>query len=577
MPPIEYTLRPLDAARHLIEVSVRADSNRDWLDLRMPAWRPGRYVFQNFARLVQEFDAGGRPWERVDKDTWRIHGSGALEARYRCYANVLDGGGSLYDGRELYVNGISSFMAVDGRLDEPCTLRIDCPADWSLAAPLHVRDRVLVAKSFHELVDSPLIASPTIDTSGFDVLGLHCHVHIQGSGNYDMERIKHDLEKIVEQQLALFGRGSLPFSDYHFLYHLMPYRFSHGVEHAGCASMVIGPSDEFDTTALYDRFLSLSSHELFHVWNVKRFRPDALVPYDYWRARCTPLLYVAEGFTSYYGDLTLARTEQWSRSRYFQALADEVSKVRNAAGSHIRTLEDASWDVWNSGYGAAPPTSTVSFYSKGELVGLLLDIEIRRRTENRRSLDDVMRRLDVTFGDGRHGYTRDDFQGIAEEVVGKSGSLDGFFTRCARTTDELPIEETLEWCGLELIRTAEHDKPEARLGMAIEEQGMHNVIKTVHPDGPAAEAGVEPGDVLLTFDGRRASATRFPRLLAQARSGTRRRLTVLRHERQVDFDVMLADGVMAKFDIHPKESMTPAQRRFVDAWLAPVAFQQLSS
>ncbi|MBM3462055.1 MAG: M61 family metallopeptidase, partial [Armatimonadetes bacterium] len=560
-----YEVRAGDFSRHLIDVALHFSSRgAASVVLRMPAWRPGRYSVQNFAGRVQEFSADGHRVTRVDKDAWRVDAAGAerLTVNYRCYANILDAGASMLDRDELYVNPISVLMAVEGRLDEPALLRLDVPANWRAAVPLDaVEDRAWRARDYHELVDSPFVASPALVTRTFEEGGAIYHLDFQGSGNYDLDRITSDVTKIVGEQVRVMG-GRPPVGEYRFLYHLLPEKFSHGVEHARGASMAIGPGDDFDQEAFYDRFLSLTSHEFFHAWNVKRFRPDPMVPYDYWKEACTPLFWVAEGITSYYGDLTLARCGLWSRKRYFQALAEEIDALRNSGGLPAVSLWDSSWDAWSAGYGSAPPTKSLSFYNKGELVGLLLDLEIRRRSEGARSLDDVMRRLDATFGDGQRGYSEADFEDACADAAG--APLRDFFDRCVRTPDPLPLEEALDELGLDLEVEHPADKIEARLGCHVDERGA---VSKVVAGSPAMEAGIEAGATLLAINGRKLNGAALPQTVKRLVSGDSARLAWTFRGRHHDAALTVSEGLVSVYKIAPREHMTPAQRRALDDWL----------
>lgn len=452
---MHYRISSSNPASRLIEVEfILTELATPTVELQLPAWRPGRYELQNFAKNIQRFeifDQTGKPlaFQKITKDRWRVQTKGASElvARYTYYSNIVNAGTSFADERLLYINPINLCLFADDRLLEACTLELDIPDDWQIACGLPQTDPGhLRASDYYELVDCPLIASPDLQHTDYTVGDTVFHVWINGAITPDWERIRHDFRRFSEEQVRLFGE--FPEKEYHFLTLILTTAFYHGVEHRNSTMLVLGPNDEGE--GLYTDLLGVSSHELFHAWNVIRIRPTELLPYDFTRENYFTTCFVAEGVTTYYGDLMLRRSGVFDDLAYFKELQVLLKRHFEPSGRSFQSLTESSWDLWLDGYDKGVPNRKVSVYHKGATVALILDLHIRRKWNHERSLDDVMRLMWERFGKPYVGYVLDDYRAVTEEVAGEP--LDWYYERCIFGNEPLEelLNEYLAFIGLKL-------------------------------------------------------------------------------------------------------------------------------
>ncbi|MFD2569872.1 M61 family metallopeptidase [Spirosoma soli] len=438
------------------------------VELQLPAWRPGRYELQQFAKNIQRFDIvdqNGRllPFQKITKDRWRVQTKQTtdLTVRYNYYAllptpNLLNAGSSFVSDTLLYVNPVNLCLYAEGRINEPCLLELGIPQDWTVAcglAPTSDQAHIFQAADFYELVDCPLMAAPVMQHVRYEVRGISFHVWIQGGrrtdGNptFDADRIVHDFSRFSEKQLDLYGE--FPERDYHFLTLVLPVPHYHGVEHRNSTMLVLGPNDEGE--GLYQDLLGVSSHELFHAWNIIRIRPTELLPYDFTRENYFSTCFVAEGVTTYYGDLMLRQSGVFNDEAYLKELQVLFKRHFENNGRAFQSLAESSWDLWLDGYDKGVPDRKVSVYHKGAIVALILDLHIRRLTDHVRSLDDVMQQMWQHFGKPFIGYTLADYRAITEAVAGEP--LDWYYEVCifGNKPLEAKLNEYLAWVALEII------------------------------------------------------------------------------------------------------------------------------
>lgn len=486
----------------LFDITIRFTAPADTPRLLLPAWRPGRYLIQNYAANVREWSAGeARAW-KDGKTSWRVDARAGEEVafRYRYYAGVLDAGSSFLDEGEAYFNGTNLFMMVEGLRHEPHVLTIAAPADWLIETQLPREGSSFRARDFDHLIDSPTIAAAQLTRHSFSELGSRFHLVFHGSEGLDTEQFVEPLRAVARTQARLFG-DAFPFRDYRFLYHVRD-RW-HGVEHEDSCSITLrrplllgaGPGDDG-----FDYALSISSHELFHAWNVKRIVPARFAPYDYWHETPTRLLWVMEGTTSYYGELSLVRSGVWSVPRYLQHLAREIETLEQLPARHHLSLSQASFDGWLSDPAQMHdhPNAWFSFYNKGELVSALLDLTIRRVTDGAHSLDDVMAFLWSEYGKTGRGLEEDGM----ERAVARFADVGDFFARYVDGTDPLPYAELFGAAGV-AFATAQRQQDQPFFGARLTTRDGLLVVESVIRGAAAMDAGLLPGDELLALDGNR--------------------------------------------------------------------------
>ncbi|MCY7358352.1 MAG: M61 family peptidase [Rudanella sp.] len=442
---MHYRLSADPLLPHYIAVEARlTDIAAETAELQLPAWRPGRYELQNFAKNIQRFvatDASGQllPFRKITKDRWLVQTQGATEivAQYNYYANIINAGSSyISDDTDvspmLYVNPVNLCLYAEGRINDPCTLELAIPADWTIACGLtKTGPQTLSARNFYELVDNPLIAAPALHRIQYEARGVQFSVWIAGRMAFDQERVVRDFQRFSEAQIDIFGE--FPETEYHFLTILLPIAHYHGVEHRNSTVLVLGPADEGE--GLYVDLLGIASHELFHAWNIIRIRPQELMPYDFTRENYFQTCFVAEGVTTYYGDHMLRRSEVFNEAAYLKELHVTLKRHFENNGRAFQSLLESSWDLWLDGYDKGVPDRKVSVYHKGAIAALILDLHIRQTSGQTRSLDDVMRLMWERFGKPQVGYTYFDYRTITEEVAGES--LDWYFTVCIEGNESL--------------------------------------------------------------------------------------------------------------------------------------------
>jgi predicted metalloprotease with PDZ domain len=477
---LQYTLSVTQPGSHYIDVVCQIDNTTgETLDLQLPAWRPGRYELQHFAKNIRRFavfDQTGQPlaFQKTTKDRWQVQLAGAtgVQVRYDYYGLVadnhkLDAGSSYADPAHFwYINPVNLCVYAEGRLLEPCTLTLNVPDHWQIACGLPRRgSNTLVANDYHQLVDSPLLASGTLQAVRYTVREVAFTVWVQGwqyhmPPAFDPAQIAADFARFSATQIDLFG--AFPEAEYHFLTIVLPVPYYHGVEHRNSTVLVLGPELEgIDKqgnkvgNGLYTDLLGVASHELFHTWNICRIRPAELLPYDYTRENYFTTCFVAEGLTTYYGDLLLLRSGVFDAATYLKELLVILKRHFENAGQANLSLTEASWDLWLDGYVRGVPDRKVSVYHKGAIVALMLDLYLRRKFGQARSLDDVMRLLWVRFGKPFIGYTYADYQAIVAEVADEP--MDWYFDLCitGNAPLEKPLNELLANVGLQVMRDEE--------------------------------------------------------------------------------------------------------------------------
>lgn len=577
---IDYAIGWDNPASQVYTVRTTAGAAGESLVFSLPAWRPGRYVLQNYAANVHGVraeDERGRPLpvEWLDLDSWRVDPGGAARVTlvYGYWTSTFDAGTSVLRPDLAYVNPVNLLPWVEGRTDQPARLTLEAPPDWPVATQLERVPggaHVFVATDYHALVDAPTIASPDLVDWPFDVDGVRFHAVFRPAPDLhdlDRERLLADLAAMAREQAAIFG-GGFPFEEYWHLYQLVPTPMGHAVEHMASASYVLGPSERvFADRGRYLEFLSVSSHELFHAWNVKRIRPAALWPYDYGTPSLTRLHWWTEGVTAYYEDLVLARAQVMTREEYFTRLARQIHAFQNTPARRVTSAELSSWTSWHTGYSAAgSPLRQVSFYAQGAMLGLLLDLMIRDATDGARGLDDVFRLLWQRHYLAGEGVPEDGIPRAVEEVAGRS--FDEFFARHVAGTDEYPFIETLAVVGLDAQPVADPARPEARIGLVLRAAGEAITVADVVTDGPAAEAGILRGDIVLAVDGETLTSPDITTILARHRPGDRVAVRVLRGGRELAVGVTLAGGGNLRWQVRPVESPSERQLRLREGWLA---------
>jgi predicted metalloprotease with PDZ domain len=564
IPDISYTVSMSRPWTHLLEVQmhVRWQQMPQQLELKMPVWTPGSYLIREYARHVQDFAAKNGDnvlnWRKINKNTWQIDTNGAKEltATYRVYANELTVRTNELNDEHGFWNNAATLMFPKDQIRASSTVTVTPYSNWKIATGLPKvagQTNTFRADNFDILYDSPFEVS-NFKEADFTVEGKPHRIIFSGDGNYDMQKTAADVAKIVEQAYKIFGE--LPYNDYTFIVNL---RGGGGLEHLNSTALQYDRFG-FKPEARYKNFLGLAAHEYFHCFNVKRIRPDALGPFDYENENYTKLLWVAEGGTEYYSNLLLRRAGLITAKEYLDGKATSIEQLMTQPGRFETSVEEASFDAWIKYYRQDENSvnNQISYYDKGEIVNMMLDLTIRGASAGKKSLDDVMRYLYNEFYKKGRNYTPEDFQRAAELMAGRS--LDDFFTKYVRGEVDFDFEPILSPIGLQL-KADETNRGKSYVGADLVEDSGRLTVRNVRSDTPAYEQGLNSGDQIVAIDGYRASQARLQQYVGERKPGDKVRLTIFRTDRLRDIELTLGENLRRDYSFVPVANPTDQQRR----------------
>ena len=494
---IRYEVAISHPQQHLFHVTMTIPDVIGEVAVQIPAWN-ALYQIRDFSSHIQQVEASAGnekiSVEKTNKQTWLIRGHGTITLRYATYWDDIGPFATQLNGEHAFINPAMILLYVPSRRSEGVQLALtDVPAAWKAASADFAGEEagavagkfVFDAKNYDALADAPIEAGKF---ERFDLEGIspRISVVIHGDG-WRKRHVEEELKRICEYEIKLMDGA--PFDHYTFILHIGKGAGGGGMEHANSTAIGI-PSDEY--------LAGVAAHEFFHLWNVKRIRPATLEPVDYTKEQFTRALWFAEGVTSTYGAYALVRSGIWNKERFYEDLGEQISELEARPANRWQSAEQSSLDAWLEKYPLYNgPDESVSYYTKGQVLGDLLDILIRERTDNAKSLDDLLRAMNSDFA--KQGKTYRDSLDIrleAEKVA--SGSFEDFFRRYVAAAEPFPYSQVLAYAGLEL-RTIEHKR--ALLGFSAErEPGGAVVTRGVDDGSPADVAGLRPGDVILNWN-----------------------------------------------------------------------------
>ena len=558
---IRYQVAVESISAHLF--SVQLDIEKPVLQgqkLSMPAWIPGSYMIRDFAKNVvtfQAFSHSGKPlsYKKIDKQTWQIEPhTGPIRVQYQVYAFDLSVRSAYLCDDYAFFNGTSVFLRVDKQEQMPCQVQLfhpafDCADTWKVATTLpqvatsqqhHFGD--YVAASYAELIEHPVLYAD-YDLVSWHLDGIKFDLVLAGGHQADLKRMRDDLQRLCQFHLDMFGAPH-PINHYQFITLLTHGGFG-GLEHLSSTALMFArddlpkASDRHHMPDGYRTFLSLCSHELFHTWHVKRIQPQVLQGHDLSQEAYTEQLWIFEGFTSYYDDLSLARTGVIEPQSYLELLGQQLTRLQRNLGRTRQTVTESSYDAWTRFYqqDASAVNNIVSYYNKGAIIALCLDLKIRALSDNHLSLDNVMRLLWELHGKTGLGTDKYVIQQLLDQRL--NVDVDEFLHHALYTTEELPVAELLADVGVEMrLRPRESladkgGKPAKTvtahwLGANVKALSTGAKITQVVEKSPACIAGLQVGDQLLAIDGWQVSADNLQRLLDNCHPGTNVALHCLR-------------------------------------------------
>lgn len=503
---MRYFFSSEDPDSHFLNIRAEADvSGRDEVTFICPSWRPGRYELANFAKNIGKIhfeDGNGKLLDskKTARDRWVVStgGAGLAVAVYTYYAAEINAGSSYVDRLQMYVNPVNCCLYEEQAFDNEVSLQIEWQGKHQVAIGLYQKGGVYQASNVDELLDSPFIASAHLKHHAFEQDGTHYHVWFYGADNPPMDKIETDFRKFTKAQTDMLG--AFPVQDYHYLIQILDHKGYHGVEHSASTVISIGPeADVFNDEVWYPELLGVSSHELFHTWNVKRIRPADMWPYDFTAENYTRMGYVTEGYTTYYGDLFLYRSQCFDDTLFFQQLDKFLARHFNNPGRYNYAVAQSSFDTWLDGYVKGVPGRKTSIYVEGALCAFMLDMAIRKATSNDSSLDTVLQWMYSEFYKKGKGVEE---QELLDYLRSYGESVVSIINNHIYGTDDYlnPLERAFHYVGLELVAEKPKSDWQAWAGVLFDPLNP-TTVDTVLPDSPGADAGLQRGCKILTVNG----------------------------------------------------------------------------
>ena len=568
---LSYQVAMSAPVSHLFEITLLvSDWQSDTLDLKMPVWTPGSYLVREYARHIQDFSAENSAGQilisqKLSKNHWQVTtaNNSELKISYRVYANDLTVRTNHLDSTHGYFNGAALFFFIPGWEKMPIQIEIMPPPDWQVTTTLPAIPNIantFIAPDFDTLVDTP-VEIGTQEIHHFEVMGKPHSWAIWSQGNIQPEQTIADTKKIIETEAAMFG--GLPYEQYLFLLHLSGSGYG-GLEHKDSCTLNY-PRFGFRNRDKYERFIQLVAHEFFHLWNVKRIRPKALEQFDYEAENYTTSLWFCEGTTSYYDQLIPLRAGIYNRQTYLKHLSKDINKYLNIPGRQVQPLGESSYDAWIKLYrrDAYSDNNQISYYLKGQLVSLLLDLLIRNKHHNQRSLDDVMRIMWERFGQAEIGFSETQLREVIGEVAAEN--LADFFNCYIETTAELPFNDYLEPFGLYLKAT--DNKAIPYLGIKVQSLNNQEIIQFVATESPAALAGIDAKDELLAINGIKVNSNNLAERLQNYQPQDTIQVTIFHQDELRTLPVTLAEPQPSNYELMIQDKLSNQQQQNLSAWL----------
>ncbi|WP_299502020.1 PDZ domain-containing protein [Mucilaginibacter sp.] len=569
---ITYTVTFPEAQAHYADIELNiSELDQPTLDLKMPVWTPGSYLVREFTRNIETISAAANGKElylqKVRKNIWHLNTAGlsTIIIKYRVYAFEISVRTSFIDDSHAFLSSPDMFIYPANMLHSPSTIHIIPYKGWTTVSSslekVNGDTFTRYSPDYDILFDSP-IEIGTQDVFGFTASGVNYEVAMVGGGKYDKERLKKDLPKIVEEETAIFGEN--PNKHYTFIVH-NALKGGGGLEHL--SSTTLGASrDAYATEAGYQNFLALAAHEHFHLWNVKRLRPIALGPFDYDNENYTTNLWIAEGFTAYYQDIIVRRTQLYSPENYLGSLAENINQQENLPGTRVQALSESSFDAWIKAYrpNENSANSTISYYTKGALVGMFMDLEIINDTKGKNSLDDVMKYMyNEYYKVKKRGYTDAEFKQAVEKFAGKN--LDDFYAKYINGLTPMDYDGYLSYAGYKLTNALAANNDPA-LGITTVAGISKIIVSSVVRGGSAWVSGINVNDEVTAIDG--AALTTTTGVLAGKKPGDKILVTVIRDGLTLNIPVTLLKNNRVKYKIEELPNVTSEQLVVRKKWLS---------
>jgi predicted metalloprotease with PDZ domain len=567
---VQYILSGEQANNQYIHIEAIFPVDTEQTFVYLPTWRPGRYELGNFAKNIKHFQVFGsdnKPlnFKKTHKAVWEVQTSGQQSIRvvYHYFANELNAGSTFLSPEQLYVNPVNCFVFTDETKELSIEVELKVPSNYEIACNLKSEGYKLFADSFDQVADSPFIASATLAHETYQVADTTYHLWFQGLLKIDWDRLKRDFVAFTEKQVEKFSE--FPVKEYHFLFQITPYKAYHGVEHCASTVILLGPSYAVFGD-FYTELLGVSSHELYHTWNVKAIRPIEMFPYNFKEENFSELGYICEGITTYMGDLFLLKSNVFNFEQYKKEFNGQLQKHFDNHGRFNYSVAESSFDTWLDGYMAGAPGRKVSIYTEGSLLAFVTDVRIRRATDNKFGLDILMKRLYFDYAVQNRGVSEENYTAELNNLTGEDWTdlfKDYFHGTKAY---EVILADALDYIGMELIHVPSKKYSEANLGIKTIPNGPNFTIQSLFPGSTAEMGGLMLEDEIVAVNGF-ACQGELDKWL-ELHDDDQKRLLVLRKGKIMEISLPeLQRTFFNVYSIQELKDRTSNQKKALEAWM----------
>ena len=566
---VKYTFSIENSTQQYIAIKAVFDVKSEATIVHLPSWRPGRYELGNFAKNVKGFKIFNQDNKRIDfhkitKDAWQVEtkNCSSIRIEYSYYAIDLNAGSTFLNADQLYVNPVNCCIYTEDTKEQEVEVELAIPTTWKIATSLKKEGSLLRGENFEELADSPFICSDRLQYNQYEVEGVVFHLWMNGEVKPNWAKLIKDFKAFTTTQLKKFME--FPVAEYHFLFQIVPYKAYHGVEHHKSTVILLGPSyDVFD--AGYTSLLGVSSHELYHTWNVKSIRPIEMFPYDFKKENYSELGFICEGVTTYMGDLMLYKSGVFDLNHYLFELNAQLQKHFDNFGRFNYSVAESSFDTWLDGYVPGAPARKVSIYTEGCLLAFVTDIMLLQATDNQFGLDILMKKLYFEYYLKGKGVSESDYRTELQKLAGHS--FDEFFRDYIHGNRpyESIITDALDAIGMELIHTPSTKYSMGKLGMKTIPSGSNFIIKQIYPGSPADLGGLILEDEIIAVNGY-SCLGELDKWLNYFNNDIKV-ITVQRAGRIIEARLPEVDrNFFMDYKVIPLKKLTKAQQVTFDAW-----------
>ena len=568
---LHYFLSVDRANQQYLNIQIEFDTLENDFIFRLPSWRPGRYELGNFAKNIKGlkvFDDKNLSLvaTKQTKDSWLVDTSETTKIRieYSYYAAELNAGSTFVSPNQLYVNPVNCFLYADPLSQEEIAVHLNSNKTWPIACALPNSENVLYAKDFDQLADSPFICSPSLQHKTYNSGNCIFHIWINGEAKPEWDRLIKDFKAFSDKQIEKFIE--FPVNEYHFLIHVLPFKAYHGVEHTASTVITIGPSTEL-FQSYYKELLGVSSHELYHTWNVKTIRPIEMHPYDFSKENYSRLGFICEGITTYMGDLFLLKSNVFSLNQYLEEMKVQLQKHFDNPGRFNYSVAASSFDTWLDGYTPGAPGRKVSIYTEGCLLAFVKDVMLIQATKGKYGMDEVMKRLYFDFALNGRGVSETDYQQQLELISGLP--FDEFFDHFIHGTRpyESILADAFDAIGIEFTHRPSKSYAMGRLGFKFAPNGTNTVVTSIYSGSPADLGGLMIGDEIIALNGY-LSNLEIDKWLNYF-DNDQKELTIARAGKLINLELPEVNRYFyAEYDLKPYEDLTQSQKKLFEKWIS---------